>query len=103
MVKRHKRQEFLSLFHRWSTGNIKVAGKNQQILKDRQVRIQVVFLLTDTDPGFNGTHMVPDIQSKNRQMTGRHGGKPINHPDGCRFSSPVWPEDAIAFPGPDMK
>jgi len=99
MVKRHKRQEFLSLFHRWSTGKIKVAGKKPAGSQGPSGPDPGCFLLTDTDPGFNGTHMVPDIQSKNRQMTGRHGGKPINHPDGCRFSSPVWPEDAIAFPG----
>jgi len=72
-------------------GDIEIPGKHLQVLEDGQIRIHAVFLLADTDAGFDLAPVPGDIQPEHFQAAPAHGRETINHPDRSCLPAPFGP------------
>jgi hypothetical protein len=80
-------------------GDIEIPGKNLQILKDGQIRIKTVFLLADTNAGFDLAPIPGDIKAENLKASARHRRETIDHPDGGGLPRTIRTQNPKAFTG----
>ena len=83
--------------------DVEVAGEDDEVLEDRQVRIEVVLLLADADPGLHGAGLPRHIQAEDPERPRGRRREAVDHPDRGGLSRPVGAEDPEALAGGDRK
>ena len=99
MIKGDEHEELHGLFSGDLFGDIEIPGKNLQILKDGQVRIETVLLLADTNAGFDSAPIPRDIETENLKASTGHRREAIDHPDGGGLPGTVRAKNPKTFTG----
>ena len=99
MIKGDEDEELHGLFPGDLFGDIEIPGKNLQILKDGQVRIETVLLLADTNAGLDLAPIPRDIEIENLEVSTGHRRETIDHPDGSGLPGTVRAKNPKTFTG----
>lgn len=99
MIEGDEGEELHGLFPGDLFGDIEIPGKNLQILKDGQIRIETVLLLTDTNAGFDPAPIPGDIETENFKASTGHRRETIDHPDGGGLPGTVRTQNPKTFTG----
>ena len=103
VVQGHEAQELPGTPCRFGLRDIEVAGEDLEVLENAEIRIDVVFLLADADPGLYGPRPPGDVETQHPQRPAARRGEGIGHSNGGCLPRPVGAEDPEALPGIDRK
>ena len=101
VVEGHEPQQLPGAPRRLGRGDVEVAGEDLEVLKNGKVRIDVVLLLADADPGLHRARLPGDVEAQHPQRPPARRGEGVDHPDRGGLPRPVGTEDPEALPGVD--
>src|SRR5262245_1151719 len=89
MRQANETEQFLDALRSFLVCDPKIAGINDQVSPDIQIRVEIVVLWHDADERANLATLNPHIEILDRQITGSQRRPASNHPHSSRLSGAV--------------
>ncbi len=80
-----------------------IPGKNTEVFLHAEIRIQIIFLGTDTGNRFDLPWIPGDVHAHHRESARGHRQKTVDHLHRCRFPGAVGTQHTETLPGTDAE